>query len=232
MMSTPTNSAKAAEQRSIVVADGRSERFEGFDLLALPLSSGHVLAFRRRATSSIGPPFTSVWHRDAAGRWTFYVDVVPSRSCPRYFGPALHDVRVDTIDLVWKSGYELSLYVRAARLHLALRLVASTATRCVTAAAQLVPPVLWRADDALAALGRAAGRALGAGPLTLSGRAPAGHTFRLRPRAVWRVEAAAVVLDGRDLGDVVALTERVGLGDFVIPRAALFAVTSAAFSLA
>jgi hypothetical protein len=228
-MYAPAVLAKAAERRRLYVVDASAERFEGYSLMALPLSTGHVLAFHRRATSSIGPPFSSVWHRDPEGRWTFHADVVPSRSCLRYFGPAVHEVREGAIDVVWKSRFDLSVYVHAARLHMALRLCASRATRLVTAASHIVPGPLWQHDGALAAIGGAAGRALGAGAVPLSGRAPAGHAFRLHPRALWRVEAAAVVHDGRDLGEVSELCERVALADYTIPRCALFSVGTTEF---
>jgi hypothetical protein len=39
------------------------------------------------------------------------------------------------------------------------------------------------------------------------------------------------MLDSRDLGEVVGLTEHVALGDLVIPRTALFSVGSSEFSL-
>jgi hypothetical protein len=200
--------------------------------MALPLSSGHVLAFRRCTASSIGPPFTCVWQRDPQGRWTFHVDVVPDRACPRYFGPALHDVRVGCIDVVWKSRCELSVHVHAVRLHMALRLCASPLTRLITSAFNAVPAPVWRSDAALGVLGRGLGLALGVGRLALSGHVPAGHSFRLRPRAVWRVDAAAVLSDGQDLGEMTRLDEPVALRDFTIPQGPLFAAGASAFVMA
>src|SRR5512134_2773897 len=119
--------------------EGSVDCFEGFGLMALPLSSGHVFAFRRCTASSIGPPYTCVWQRDPEGRWTFHVDVLPDRGCPRYFGPALHGVRVGSIDVMWKSRYELSVHAHAVRLHIALRLRASPVTRLVTSGISAVP---------------------------------------------------------------------------------------------
>lgn len=231
-MSSPALSAKAAERRRLYVIDSTTERFEGYSLMALPLSSGHLLAFHRFTVSSIGPPFSSVWHRDPQGRWTCYMDVVPGRGCPRYFGPAMHDVRVDTIDVVWKGRYELAVYVHAARLHMALRLCASPATRLVTALGRIAPAPLWRHDRSLELLGNAVGRSLGAGAVPFSGDTPAGQRFRLRPRALWRVEAAVVVQNCRDLGEVGVLTERVTLGGYVIPRRPLFTVGATEFGTA
>jgi hypothetical protein len=42
---------------------GSEERFNGYGLMGLPLASGHILAMRRFPASSVGPGYTSVWHR-------------------------------------------------------------------------------------------------------------------------------------------------------------------------
>ena len=61
------------------------DRFAGYAVIGLPFASGHVLSLRRFPVSSVGPGYTSVWHRDPAGRWTFYSTVAPEQGCPRYF---------------------------------------------------------------------------------------------------------------------------------------------------
>jgi hypothetical protein len=206
-----------------------ADTFAGYGLMSLPLESGHLLAFRRFAYSSIGPPYIAVWLRDPAGLWTFHTNVAPGRACPRYFGPALHDVQSGEIDLVWKGSMELSLFVRHARLNITLRMQNSVATRLLSAAAALMPGPGWRADWFLAAAGGAAGCLLGTAPLVLTGRAPSGHRFDMQPHMLWRVGAAAVVLQGRDLGGITRLTQPVRLGDLEIPREALFAAGNARF---
>ena len=55
-------------------------------LPGVSFASGHVLALRCFPASSIGPGYTSLWHRDPDGRWTFYATVPPAQSCARYFG--------------------------------------------------------------------------------------------------------------------------------------------------
>jgi len=50
---------------------GTGDRFAGYAVIGLPFASGHVLSLRRFPVSSVGPGYTSVWHRDPAGRWTF-----------------------------------------------------------------------------------------------------------------------------------------------------------------
>jgi hypothetical protein len=204
-------------------------RLHGYGLLSLALESGDVVMFRRVMASSMGPPFTTLWHRDPAGEWRFHVNVAPARSCLRFLGAAPDRIRTDDISVVWKSPHQLALYLRRARLHLALRLEASTAMRALGAAAALVPGTLWQAGGVLRFAGRAAGAALGAGSLGLSGYTPTGHAYRVRPRKLWGVAAAAAVLDGRDLG---ALQERVtssGPAGLVLPRRPLFATATIDF---
>jgi hypothetical protein len=65
---------------------GKSERFAGYAVIGLPFRSGHVLALRRFPASSVGPGYTSIWHRDPRGSWTFYSTVPPEQSCSRYYG--------------------------------------------------------------------------------------------------------------------------------------------------
>jgi hypothetical protein len=61
------------------VASGLS----GYGVMGLPFGSGHVLGLRRWTASSVGEGFTSIWHRDPAGRWTFYGPPGCPRPCPQ-----------------------------------------------------------------------------------------------------------------------------------------------------
>ena len=69
-----------ALERDAPLLDGAGDRFSGYAIIGLPFQSGHVLALRRFSASSIGPGYTSVWHRDPAGFWTFYSTVTPDLS--------------------------------------------------------------------------------------------------------------------------------------------------------
>jgi hypothetical protein len=226
---TPAASAKAMARRTLHISHDY-DRYHGYGLLSLPLSGGQLLTFHRATASSIGPPFTSVWQRDVKGRWTCHVDVMPDRAYPRYFGPAMQNVTVGEIDVTWKSDYELGVYVHAARLHIGVRLHATADTRLLTSSIGALPSRLWRNDTMLELLGRGTGAALRAGPLALAGHTPSGHHFRLQPRALWRVEAAAVVCDCCDMGELITLDHNVKLGDYTLTRQALFAIESAEFS--
>jgi hypothetical protein len=63
-----------------LLPSGGGDRFAGYVVIG-SFRSGHVLAFRRFPPSSLGPGYTSIWHRDPNGRWTFYSTVAPGRSC-------------------------------------------------------------------------------------------------------------------------------------------------------
>lgn len=216
-------------ERTRTVQAGAGERFSGYGLVGLAFESGYVLAFRRFVASSIGPPFTTLWQRDPAGCWRFHTNVDPSRSCPRYFARSPGDAYTDELELSWRAGGELWIRARDARLQLVLRLAVSPAARGLTAAAPLFPAAAWRHPRANRLFGRAAAQLLGTGPLTLHGRTPSGHRYHLRPRAVWRVEAAAAVLGGRDLGPLVPAPQPLALADFTIPRHGLLMALAAAF---
>jgi len=86
-MREPRNFARDVSQ--FAIPDGSGDRFSGYGVIGLPFSSGHVLALRCFEVSSLGTAYTSVWHRDPKGRWTFHQNVPPEQSCPRYFGAAI-----------------------------------------------------------------------------------------------------------------------------------------------
>lgn len=216
-------------ERTRPLAHDPGEHFSGYGLVGLAFESGHVLAFRRFTASSIGPPFTTLWQREPEGRWSFHTNVDPSRSCPRYFALSPNDAHADELELSWRGAGELCIRARDARLHLVLRLSVSAATRGLTAAAPLLPAAVWRHAIASRLFGRAATHLLGTGPLTLRGRTPSGHRYHLRPRAVWRVQAAAAVLGGHDLGAMVPVPQPLALADFTIPRHGLLMAGAAVF---
>lgn len=228
----PREIAQRLERRR-EVRPGRGERFVGYGLSGLRFAAGEVVAFHRHTASSIGPPFTSVWQRTPDERWIFHTNVDPTRSCPRYFGPALDETRMDDIEVVWLAPREVSISARRARLKLALRLAASpatiAATFALTAGARLLPRRVWHSRRIGRVLGAGGDRLLRAGRLPLGGTVPAGQRFQSRPHAVWLVETAAAVLDGRDLGPVVAIDDGTGVGDFLIASRGLFTFSETEF---
>ena len=208
---------------------GAEERFAGYGIMGLPFASGHVLALRRFPASSIGPGYSSVWHRDPAGTWTFYADVDPRLSCSRFFGNALARSERSPIAITWADPRRLRVAVPAAELTWEVQLGATPATRLLNGVAAALPAPLWRRPTTLAAMARVAGRALGAGRLRLHGHAPNGQRFRANPRRLWVIEESRARIGGVDLGAPGPLAPQAQLGDFPIPQRGLFVIGSAFF---
>jgi hypothetical protein len=61
------------------VPAGTEDRVAGYAVIGLPFGSGHVFSLRRFPASSVGPGYTSVWHRDPEGYWSFYSTVSPEQ---------------------------------------------------------------------------------------------------------------------------------------------------------
>ena len=101
-MKEPRDFARDAGR--FAIPDGSGDRFSGYAVIGLPFSSGHILALRCFEASSLGA-YTSVWHRDPKGRWTFHQNVPPEQSCPRYFGAAISENTIEAIRIEWDVGH-------------------------------------------------------------------------------------------------------------------------------
>lgn len=216
-------------ERHPSLPDGAEERFSGYGVMGLPFASGHILAFRRFPASSVGPGYTSVWHRAPSGRWTFYSDVAPELACARFFGAAVDRAVVDDVALRWTGPRSFTVTVGRARLTWDVHLAPTPRSRLLNALAGALPEPLWRDPRALGGLGAAAGRALGLGRLCLTGAAPNGQRFRATPRLVWPVDASTALLDGETLGPLDPAARQTRLGDFWIPRRGVFVIGQAFF---
>ena len=83
------------------------EWVEGFGVMAMPFTSGHVLVLRSFPRNSFAP-YTSVWHRTPEGTWTIFVEGAPLESaCPRYFGAAAKESRSARVALTWTGPMDL-----------------------------------------------------------------------------------------------------------------------------
>src|SRR5512135_1078176 len=91
-------------EQSRSVPAGEGDRFAGYAVIGLPFASGHVLSLRRFPASSVGPGYTSVWHRDPEGYWTFYSTVAPEQGCSRYFGSEVGKNVVMPIQIEWQGS--------------------------------------------------------------------------------------------------------------------------------
>ena len=224
-------SVQAAEiERHAGLPAGAGERFTGYGVMGLPFASGHVLALRRFPASSIGPAYTSVWHRDPAGRWEFWQDQPDDQACSRYFGSALAGTRRAHIELDWPGESTLQITIAEAGFTWTVTLGASAATRALNAIGTLVPDWAWRAPSVLAVMGPAAGKALHAGRVAMIGRAPNGHAFAANPQRIWLIAKSSARLGDQQFGPPGPLGQQARLGDFWIPQRGVFAIGPAFFS--
>jgi hypothetical protein len=209
---------------------GSGERFAGYGVMGLPFSTGHVLAMRRFTASSIGPAYTSVWHRDPAGRWEFWQDQPDDLACPRYFSAALADTRRVAIDLEWTGEATMRLTVPELDFRWTATMARSPVTRVLNAVGSVLPERAWTNRQVLSAMAWVAGTALRAGRVGLSGQVPNGQRFVANPLEVWLVADADARLAGDELGPVGPLEEQARLADFWIPQRGIFALGRALFA--
>jgi hypothetical protein len=205
---------------------GTGDRFAGYGVIGLPFRSGHLLALRRFPASSIGPGYTSVWHRDPHGVWTFYSTVNPDMGCSRYFGAAVMHEIVAPIGIEWAGPAQFSVNIGTA-LRWEMTLQESRATRVMNAMARLMPDAWWKNKLVLKAMAAAARLAFGTGKMNLAGKTPNGHEFIANPQRVWLIESSHAILNGVDLGPTGPLAQQARLNDFFIPQRGLFAVARA-----
>jgi hypothetical protein len=215
---------------------GNGDRFAGYAVIGLPFQSGHVLALRRFAASSLGPGYTSVWHRDARGVWTFYSTINPDLGCSRYFGGEITHNIVTPIDIEWTGPACFNVNILnvnhlngivGAALRWELRLTQTWPVHLMNAAASVMPDQWWQSRSALKAMGVTAQLTLGAGKVNLTGITPNGQEFFANPRRLWLVDTSRAVLNGLDLGPTGPLARQARLNDFLIPQRGLFAVARA-----
>ena len=222
-MKPPAHFARRAEEHpSLPRGDG--ECVSGYGVMGLPFRSGHVLGLRRWTASSVGDGFTSIWHRDPAGRWTFYETVGAGSGCTRYFGADVGRVEVGPIDIDWETPHRVHVRTGDGSVDWTVDTGSTFTTRLMSAAGVAVPAAAWRSPRVLSAMGAVAGRLLGAGMLRLTGATSNAQHFDANPRRIWFVTASCAVVEGADLGHPGALAEQARMADFCFPQRGIFAV--------
>lgn len=207
---------------------GSEDRFSGYAVMGVPFLSGHVLALRHFPAASIGRGYTSVWHRDPEGRWVFCQNVPPQQGCSRYFGSALDGSLTGQIQIVWTGPREFTVSADGGlRLEWRLSLTETPSTRLLNTIGRAMPDSLWRKPGVLRLMGKAAGRTLGAGNVSLVGQVPNGQQFVANPRLIWMIGSSEATLNGQELGPVGPLPVQERLGDFWIPQRGIFALAQA-----
>lgn len=225
-----TEPRELAEKTEHLKPDNASdqERFNGFGVMGLPFASGHILAFRRFPASSIGPGYSSVWHQDPDGAWTFYSDVDPLQSCNRFFGTIVESFVRAEIETNWTAPTAFTVTIPG-QLIWNVDLKPTAATRLMNAIGAMMPEPFWSNERVLDAMGLMASTLLGAGKLRLYGRVPNGQSFIANPRLIWTIPTSRAVLAGKDLGALGPMPQQVLLGDFAIPQRGIFTIGNAAF---
>ncbi len=224
----PRDYANQAE-RAPEMPPGSDERFQGYGVMGEPFASGHVLAMRRFPASSVGSGYTSVWHRDPTGIWTFYADADPLHACTRYFGSDVQRAVECPIELSWPKPRVLHITIESAALTWEVELAPTLATRTLNTVARLMPDRLWKDRRVLSLMAAIAGPALGAGRLGVHGRAPNRQQFVTNPLVLWTIARGTASIGETDLGPPGPLPRQARLGDFWIPQRGLFAVGRAFF---
>jgi hypothetical protein len=225
---TPRAAAALLENAPSLPA-GAGERFTGYGVLGVAFASGHVLAFRRMAASSVGPAFTSVWHRSPAGVWTFYADTDPDQACGRYFGQGGRVARDDGIRLAWRGPTSLSVVVPTVGLAWAAHLAPASGARVMEALRHGLPASVRRRRGVQHGMAVAGARMIGLRELTATGTAPSGHRFRLDAHRFWQVDASSARVRGEHLGPPTVMRGPTNLGDFRIPARGVFTMGDAYF---
>ena len=216
----------------------RHSGFAGYGVMGLPFASGHALGFRRFPASSLGPGYTSVWHRDPEGRWSLFQDRLPDGDCGvKNFGSAVVDAPVRDIRISWSGPRECTVAVAGeSPIQWDVALDAVPETQFMNSKGGMVPGALWRQPDYLRVMGGVSSVALGAGYLGLEGAdGGRGEKFVANPRLIWYVSTAAASIGGNSLGSSGPLPSdcasgpphQAKFGGFWIPQRGIFVIGSA-----
>jgi hypothetical protein len=214
-------------ESSAAVPEGREGRFFGYSVIGLTFLSGHILALRRFPASSIGRAYTSVWHRNPFGKWTFFQDAPPHASCSRYFGKGIDETIEQPVHVEWTGSHRF--VVQTAGLDWQVDLRTTITTSIMNASAALLPERLWRNPPGLAFVGRVAPALLGTRSLRLSGQLPNGQTYIANPKKIWMIAGSRATISGRNAGEPGPLQLQPAIGGFLIPQRGVFALASARF---
>jgi hypothetical protein len=219
----------AAHNERPRLPEGNDERFAGFGIMGLPFASGHYLGLRQFPVASFAPAYASVWHRDPAGRWTFYATTPGEQSCARYFSSSTANAAVQCdIDVTWVTPWTLQVTIDGL-LDWTVQLGTTDATRFLNRVNPRLPESVWTNPAALGMISRAAGRMLGVGEMRLAGTTSNGQTFMVAPRTVWAVTTSRAELRGEDLGPTGPLAIQARLGGFRLPQRGIAVVANGHF---
>lgn len=222
-MKTAAQCAQALEDRP-VLPRGDCERVSGYGVMGLPFASGHVLGLRRWTASSVGDRFTSIWHRNPSGAWTFYESTSSEVACTRYFGADVERVQEGPIDIEWEASNRLHVRTADGAVNWHITTGATTSTRMMSAIGSTVSLTAWRSGPVLKAMGVIAGRVLGVGKVQLTGTTSNRQHFDANPLRIWYVSESHAVVEGEDLGPIGPLDKQAHMAGFYFPQRGVLAV--------
>ena len=203
------------------------EHVRGYAIMALPLSSGHVLGLRVWPENDFAP-FVSVWHRTPEGAWSMFSDgPLLEATCPRYWGPAVRKARLARIHLSWTGPNELRVEMEDPPLVWTVSMAAPPFLRVMNAVSGSLPLWSWKPAPLLRVRQWMAGRLLGMGDIRLSFDMPSGQATVIMPERIFFIDASKAVLDGQDLGEPVRLAENPTIGGIPLPARPTFAIGQA-----
>ena len=223
-MRAPAELARECEEHPRL-PPGTCERVAGYGVMGLTFRSGDVLGLRRWTASSVGEGFTSIWHRDPEGSWTFYESVRSDIGCTRYFGADVERLRIEPIELAWEGPRRLHIRTPdSGSVDWTVELSSTGMTRLMSLVGPAIPVALWRRPSVLATVGRLAGATLGVGRVQLTGATSNEQHFDATPLRIWFVPESRAVVEGRVLGPTGPLPVQAQIADFWIPQRGLFAM--------
>lgn len=222
-MKQPAEYAREREEHP-ELPDANCERVSGYGVMGLPFASGHILGLRRWTASSIGGSFSSIWHRDPSGVWTFYETAPDGYACSRYFGGDAERLSIGPIQIEWLGPQHLHVYRDDGAVDWDIEIGSTAVTRAMSAAGSLMPLRAWRSQPVLRMMGWMAGRVLGVGRVQLTGTTSNRQHFDATPLRIWYVTGGHARVEGKELGPIGALQEQARMADFYFPQRGIFAV--------
>ena len=111
-----------------------------------------------------------------------------------------------------------------------MELASTPVTSALNRVASLLPERAWHSPSVLVAMSSAAGLALRAGRVRLTGLAPNGQRFVANPLQIWIARASSARVHGTDLGAMGPAPEQAQLHDLAIPQRGVFVVGRAFYA--
>lgn len=202
------------------------EHVRGYGVLSLPFSSGHNLGLRVFPESDFAP-YVSVWHQTPDGNWSIYNDG-PSLNvtCPRWWGPALSNAALASIDVSWTDRDALRVEMESPRLTWTMKLLTPPALEAMNAVSARLPLWTWR-FRVLRRLREWGAERAGMGSLQFRFTTPSGHDTTIMPEQVAFIRSSDASWNGQPLGDPVRLDETPTIAGVPLPRGPTFMIGQA-----